>query len=173
MSQIDAALPSYGAIVDNGADKDQSFDAENTYYLGQTTRWTFKKMMLVAVPILGAILIVGGFALFLLKDFNHLYPGRGGEKSGYYEHGGEHVVQSSRSSSRTSNSAERSIPMSSPRVDDADDDDERQTTNSKHLAIPPLNDDAGANCAVHPDCKGLIGLCCPTSAGAILDCCKN
>jgi len=171
-------LPSYGAVAsadDEEKAVDQSFDAANTYYLRETTRWSTKKCLLIAVPILGAILIVGGFALFLLRDFSHLYPGRGGDKSGYYAHGGEHVVPSS---SKTTSGVNAPMTPSSKTDDDETGDESSEsktTTTTKHdksKSVAP-NKDAGATCAVHPDCAGLIGNCCPTDKGVVLECCAN
>ena len=153
-------LPSYGAIASRGSNDeeqavaDQSFDAAHTYYLQNNTPWTMKKVLLIAVPILAAVMIVGGFAFFLLRDFNHLYPGRGGDKSEYYAHGGEKVVPSS----STTGVESPIIPASTA------SDKSKTAVSSKH-------DDIGATCGVHPDCAHLIGNCCPTSAGKMLDCC--
>ena len=155
-------LPSYGAVASRGSNDeehaadDQPFDAAHTYYLTDNTRWTVKKVLLVAVPILAAAMIVGGFAFFLLRDFSHLYPGRGGDKSDYYAHGGEKVVPSS---SSTTGIDSPITPASSTTADY-----KSKSGSSKH-------DDIGATCGVHPDCAHLLGNCCPTPEGKMLDCC--
>jgi hypothetical protein len=154
-------LPSYGAVASRGSNDeehaaDQSFDAAHTYYLTDNTRWTMKKVLLIAVPILAAVMIVGGFAFFLLRDFSHLYPGRGGDKSEYYAHGGEKVVPSSSTTTG----------INSPITPASTAGDKSKSGSSK-------NNDIGATCGVHPDCAHLLGNCCPTSSGKMLDCCYN
>jgi len=174
----DEKLPSYGAVAspkDEEANAvDQSFDAANTYYLRNTTRWSFKKVMLIVVPIIGAALIIGGFALFLLRDFSHLYPGHTGDKSYYTGGGSEHVVSSDSSSSGGGGSDARNPPRTPPAAQDDDDSTEASISTSKaKKSKSNPDDDAGANCAVHPDCTGLIGKCCPTPEGVQLECCRN
>jgi len=82
----------YGAI--EGAEQgevDHSFDADNLRFLPDedenlSKAQRVRKYLLVAVPILVAILVVGGAALFLLRDFSHLYPGPGGSSSSSGRH---------------------------------------------------------------------------------------
>ena len=73
-------LSDYGAISKEEEERDPSFDADNAYYLKDSVSLTpqqrIKKFCLVAVPVLVAVVIVGGAALFLLRDFTHLYPGK-------------------------------------------------------------------------------------------------
>ena len=55
----------YGAVKEERVD----YDIENTYYIKEeelTLREKWNKFMLVALQILAAFLIVGGFALYLL-----------------------------------------------------------------------------------------------------------
>jgi hypothetical protein len=95
---------SYGSLSKNGADNvvvedgevnnedaanksiiddehDSAFQEGNTYYLKNSAPLSVKKVLLSIVPILGAVLLMGGIVLFLLRDFNHLYPGRGGDQN--------------------------------------------------------------------------------------------
>jgi len=167
-------LPNYGAVADEeNAKLDQAFDPSNTYYLQDQTRWTLKKILLVVVPILGAVLIVGGFALFLLRDFSHLYPGQNGDKSGYYAHGGEHVVPSSNGGGGDEEEIHAPLGPYSKHKEDSDYEDETSSKHHGSSGSSTTPSDAGATCAVHPDCSGLIGNCCPTTAGTFLECCKN
>jgi len=73
---IMAESKSYGAIkVPEG--NDEHYDEKNTYYLnsGQSTWGSFCRG---AVPIVIALLIMGGFAYGMSHDFNHFYgPPRG------------------------------------------------------------------------------------------------
>ena len=75
-------LSEYGAISTQEEEGDRSFDADNAYYLkgdvSLTPQQRIRKIVVVTVPILLALLIVGGAALFILRDFTHLYPGKSG-----------------------------------------------------------------------------------------------
>ena len=165
-------LPNYGAVasagsVDEEHAVDQSFDAANTYYLTDNSRWTIKKMFLIAVPILAAAMIVGGFALFLLRDFSHLYPGRGGDKTSYHAVGVERVVPSSSTHSGTDSA------VAGGHISGNSDSQTVSTKNDKGKSWPSHDEDIAATCGVHPDCASLIGNCCPASSGIMLDCCHN
>lgn len=161
-----STLPNYGALPlpgDNNDAADTPFDPDNTYYLKDTSRWTTRKVVSIAVPILAAMMVMGGIALFLLKDFNHLYPGRGGDKSPFYSNSGGVATPKSSSSdtkspvafSTTKQHHDSTTPASSP---------------SKNKVVYTV-DAAGASCAVHPDCSLLSGNCCPTAEGLMLACC--
>ena len=78
-------LPEYGSLKTSSAQADEDvqkdgdvwFDADNAYYLkdGKTNLTAAergKKLLLICVPIFTALLIVGGAALFLLRDFGNV-----------------------------------------------------------------------------------------------------
>lgn len=157
-----APTVNYGSVEEEVSD--QAFDEKNAYYLKETTltrEQKLRKLSAIAVPILAAILIVGGAALYLLKDFNMLYPGRGGgnNENGKYnpsrfEHPSEdHVV--TEESNTDSSSTKHYSP--SPRASEKKDPS-----------------DVASACAAHKKCKdnGLVGLCCPTLDDTFLGCCN-
>lgn len=158
-----SSLPTnYGSVeASENTAVDQPFDADNAYYLkGSASRLTreqrMRKALLVAVPILAAILIVGGAALFLFRDFNHLYPGQGGsvrDRGGYPRTPG-----SSTTTTTTKSSDSHSNSFSPP-----------SSSKDKGSASEGL-----MACSAHPKCASaqLIGDCCPTSLGVMLDCCN-
>jgi hypothetical protein len=182
-----APVPSYGSIASSApsaasrsevdpligssqplAADEVSFDANQTYYLKPNTRWTRRKIWATTVPILAACIVMGGIAYFLLRDFGHLYPGRGGDRSPFYSNGGMSPVtekeESESSVSKASNGVEN---FPSKRTGSRSSG---TAGTSKHNEDTTL--DAGANCAVHPDCSKLAGDCCPTSDGHMLVCCN-
>lgn len=155
----------YGAVsntneVDNieqhHHDDNDTFDANTTYYLKDTNRWTFRKLISLTVPLLGAVLILGGAVWYLLSDFNHLYPGHesSSSSSSSYEkrqNGGSSTVSSTSSSNQIS-------PKATP----------------KESEITPSNKGKGmkiAACRNYEACSALIGDCCPTPEGKTLECC--
>jgi len=173
----------YGA-VDKGETnepEDAAFDAENTYYLKDSgRRLTLKKMMLIAVPILAAILIMGGAALFLYRDFNHLYPGAQGDAGSKVWTSSSSTPHVSSSSDAESSSAEgKKTP---PLRISSHSNSSSASTKSKAAEtddFPPAKsgggDGSSAACWDHVKCaeKGLLGDCCPTAVGDMLFCCTE
>ena len=153
----------YGSVEDQAATeaKDEAFDEKNAYYLKETTltrEQKIRKCTAVAVPLLAAVLLVGGAALYLLRDFDLLYPGRGSgnsqEPSNYipskYD---QHTVVSEEPDSSSSKSSTHSGPSSS----------------SSEKKDPS---DMASSCVAHEKCSGLVGECCPTLDGKFLLCCN-
>jgi hypothetical protein len=143
------------------------FDSDSTYYLKDDRKWTYQKMVSTAIPLIGAVLIIGGAVVFLLRDFNHLYPGRGGSGD------------SGPSSSSNDNTLRTlPLPVVSPIA-------QQQPKPVPVLVLPVLRAPAPvkrskldsptsltSSCLLHAKCDGLIGECCPTEDGIFLDCCS-
>jgi hypothetical protein len=155
-------VPDYGSTMSPIEPKegDASFDTDNMYYvkpesLTPAQRW--RKVMLLGVPIIAALMIVGGAAFFLLRDFGSLYPGPsggGGERTG------------TTVGVRESPHASANVPAPSPHFVDAP-----PIHNKKH-AQPSTISDTAAACSAHEACSPLIGNCCPSEGGIFLDCCN-
>jgi hypothetical protein len=141
MSSLKA--PRYGAItVADDEPTDHSFDADQAYYLKETSAYAtpqqrLRKRLLGSIPLLAALLIMGGSAYYLYRSFDRLYPGPGG--------GGG-----------TPSTVDRSRSAPSPT--------RPSSTKSVHHV------DA-AQCDAHPACAPLGGDCCPTADGVMLECC--
>jgi hypothetical protein len=158
----DAATKS--SIIDEH-DSSAAFQEGNTYYLKNSAPLSIKKALLSAVPILGAVLLMGVIVLFLLRDFNHLYPGRGGDQNPSPEdyHRSSPVVVHSlgttddEPSPRPRHHSSSSLPVSSSSI---------KTTHDMKLSS------SSAECTAHPNCAGLIGQCCPTDEDVKLECCS-
>ncbi|GKY96868.1 hypothetical protein MPSEU_000645900 [Mayamaea pseudoterrestris] len=155
-----ASKSSYGAVeADDNAAVDRTFDAESTYYLPSSNgaplsfRQRTRKLLNVWVPILLAVFIMGGFAWYLLRDFNNLYPGRGGGSPD----GGTVVLPTGKKSLDDSKAQSISRGPS----------DASTTASGKRL------ESSNASCAAHSACQKLelIGNCCPTDKGVVLECC--
>jgi hypothetical protein len=147
----------YGAISNSEEEEKASegFDSNNTYYLTDNGSWTCRKLFLMAVPLLGAALIIGGAVWYLLSDFNHLYPGPGPTTTGSRSEG--HTIRVP---------PPPPVPAIAPSPQKVTQKVEQKSNNENSKS-----DDA-ASCISHPACSGLIGDCCPTSAGVLLDCCN-
>lgn len=170
-------IPSYGSVNDAtetsyftakaGPDEeavDQSFDADQTYYLRSGSDLTFKqklrKYAVAAVPILLAALIMGFFTFYLLRNFSHLYPARGGEP----------VIKREPSHTTTVT------------AEDYHGEDQNNAVKTPEIHHRPLTDDdekpirskteGSSSCSAHPNCSHLIGDCCPSANGVMLDCCN-
>jgi hypothetical protein len=157
-------VPDYGSTMSPIEPKegDASFDTDNMYYVKADTltpaqRW--KKVMLLGVPIICALMIVGGAAAFLLRDFGILYPGPStggsGKRTGTTVGARTHPVDSS------------NVPAPAPHEKYL-----APTIHKKKHAQPSTGSDAATACSAHEACSPLIGDCCPSEGGIFLDCCN-
>jgi hypothetical protein len=171
----------YGSIqpCEGNADNDQSFDAENAYYLGDSgSNLTFeqkiRKTIKFAFPIIVAIVIMGGFGLYLFRDFNTLYPGRGGGRDGDSQPSGSgsHVI-SGKAPIQVDASGSSPDSKNGPR--DPLDTDVSSSSTISTKSNTGRKDGLGASCSSYSSCSslGLIGDCCPTAKGDFLDCCQT
>ena len=149
---MSAPTVGYGSIADNvAATTDRPFDVLDTYYLKdtpQTAHERRKKCFASMAPILLAIIIMGGIAVWLLANFARLYPtsavDRDYDSSSSGEHRGVPVPL-----------APSGVPPTAPPI----------------VQIKPTPE---ADCKSNAKCHalGLIGQCCPTLAGDTLLCCN-
>jgi hypothetical protein len=164
----DAPPATKSSIIDEH--DSSAFQAGNTYYLKNSAPLSIKKALLSAVPILGAVLLMGVIVLFLLRDFNHLYPGRGGDQNpspeDYHDRSSPVMVPvvvhslsttDGEPSPRPRHHSSSSLPVPSSSI---------KTSHDIKLSS------SSAACAAHPNCAGLIGQCCPTDENVKLECCS-
>ena len=88
---------------------------------------------------------------YLLSDFNHLYPGPGPTTTSTGTEG--HTIR---------------VPPP-PSVAAVAPSPQKVTQKSNN---EKTNSDDAVSCSSHPACSGLIGDCCPTSTGVLLECCS-
>ncbi|KAL7442659.1 hypothetical protein ACHAXM_011985 [Skeletonema potamos] len=133
---------SYGAIPRGDAEDNADFDETNLSYLKQSS-FSWNRFCRATVPIIIALLIMGGFAFGMGHGFGNLYgpPKSSGDNSIKNKENWYSSDDTSSSASIASNSA---------------------ATKSS----------AGAECAANSKCNalGLIGDCCPHD-GVMLGCC--
>lgn len=148
-------------------EQQQHFQETNLlYYKGRTLSQQEKtaKLIKIAVPIVIAILLIGGLAWFLLGDFGHLYPGPSGAKQPGYSY--------------TISSPAATPPTSSSEVSSKSHSGSSSSTTSSEPAPAPKDSShsssGAAACSAHSACStlGLVGECCPTSSGTMLECCS-
>ena len=148
-----SATKTYGTAEaqEEGA-ADQSYDIDNTYYVKErelSGKEKCAKFMLVLVPILAAVLLVGGFTFYVIS---HVL-----ERGGAGGHGKVDVsypVPSPSNAARPGSYPAKHAPAPSP--------EEKKSTSSGSSA-----------CSANIKCAdlGLVGDCCPTKAGVTLGCC--
>jgi hypothetical protein len=160
-------VPDYGSTMSPIEPKegDASFDTDNMYYvkpesLTPAQRW--RKILLLGVPIACALLIVGGAATLLLRDFGSLYPGPGGSSG---KRTGTTVGV------RTHPEDSSNVPAPAPHEKNLPVVDAPTIHKKKH-APPSTSSDATAACSAHEACSALIGICCPSEGGIFLECCN-
>lgn len=145
----------YGSIEDSKVDgsDDVGFDEESAYYLKSTDPASVRLRRVVrgSIPIMIAILIIGGAAYFLTKDFSFLYPGANGARHQEYP---ANIEVTSYNAARHHGEYDG---IRGP----------RPTLNS-------ISSQSGeAACSAHEGCSMLVGNCCPSDDGTNLDCCSN
>lgn len=166
----------YGAVKGDG---EEFYDVENMLYVKErelTLKQKCHKIMLVALPILAALVIIGGFTLYVLFDSGILGRGphqRGGsgDVSTPSSRGGENPFVTSKSTSSSSVPSPIAKGGSAP-----------VTTYHSTGSVPsPISKGGSAPvktgssaCSANEKCAklGLTGACCPTNDGVMLGCCN-
>jgi len=158
----------YGSVNDEEAGATgNNFDESNLYYIKEkemSKREKAMKMIKLVVPIIIAVLFLGGLAFMLVHNFGKLYPGPGpgGQKVPSRGSGGSvsHPTSPSHDIAHDGGgggiaSAPVPVPVPVPR------------------RSVPTTKDGGSSCAAYPKCtdRGLTGECCPTGGGVKLECC--
>mmetsp|Transcript_8022 Transcript_8022/g.12560 ORF Transcript_8022/g.12560 Transcript_8022/m.12560 type:complete len:160 (-) Transcript_8022:905-1384(-) len=153
----------YGSI--EGGESDAAFDLTDTYYLGEgetSPESRRKRYVSIGITFFVALLIVGGAAYFLSRDFGHLYPGSRGDPHSYNNHYHDNT-ESNNDDTTPVDPGPSPIPKGySPSA---------TVTNKSSTSQKPKNQ--SSSCSVNEKCnkRGLLGDCCPTSKGEFLDCC--
>jgi hypothetical protein len=156
----------YGSVNRTGGEVEEADEFKETdllYYKEKEPSRQEKMMKIVkiAVPIIIAFLLIGGFAWVLFKDFGRLYPGPAGS------HIPDHP------------------PAAAPAPAFVPDKGPQPTIIQKYAELPASTGSSssssttstksisGSACAANSRCSalGLTGECCPTSAGTVLECC--
>lgn len=148
---------------------------DNTQYITETNSDRRKRCMNALAPIIIFVLIMGGLAFALSKDFNHLYPGHGGGPIGEEQtvHHTPVAPQDEQSNDTTRTGATPTNDSVHSSIDTASTmNDESQDT----LKNKPIQDKIDhSECSYHTECLklNLTGSCCPTLEGVMLNCCSS
>jgi hypothetical protein len=156
--------PRYGTIPIQDEVADSSFDADQAYYLKETSRPQWRRRILGGLPLLAALLIMGGVSYLLYRSFDRLYPGPGG--------GREEPAPIQRKPINREDNHKNILPPEPP-LKPPEPPLKPPEPPLKPPAKPSKNDYAVAQCTAYPKCSALIGDCCPTDQGIILECCAG
>jgi len=150
----------YGTAPQEGTAADE-YDIDNTYYVKERTmsrKERINKFLLLLLPILLAVLLVGGFAFYVVS---HVLE-RGGGRHGNIDVTPQ--VSTKGTASRPANSRPGTYPTE-PKLAPAPAP--ISTKEKSHASS------GSSACASNSKCAdlGLIGDCCPTKQGVTLGCC--
>jgi hypothetical protein len=162
----------YGSVNETpgggGEDVDHFKETDLLYYKEKqpSKQERIMKIVKIAVPMIIAVVLIGGLAWFLLRDFGQLYPGPAGT------HTSDHAPASVPTSSvqrvpvPTNVQPEKGLqPAAIPKYPSSGSSSSSSTKSTKSSI--------GSTCAANSKCSalGLTGECCPTAAGTMLECC--
>ena len=133
------------------------YEMGQTYYLKPTK--SKKALLRGLVPIIIALLILGGAGYYFFEDV--LNPGAGHHGSGK---GGE--VETTNEVVKSSTTKHIAKEKGEGVVEDAPAAPEEKTKGS--------SSSSSGSCSSYPKCvaTGLTGMCCPAAGGIMLECCK-
>lgn len=150
-------MKNYGSakLSEEGASAADQYDLDNTYYVKERTmsrKERLTKCMLVLVPILAAVILVGGFAYFVIS---HVLE-RGGRGNR------DHAAVAIPANPSSGGGRPASRPGTYP-----------STEFEPPPAPAPKEKTHSASCSANSKCVdlGLKGECCPTNDGVTLGCC--
>jgi len=156
---MSAEVKNYGSAQAEEGGRDQSdYDIDNTFYVKEremSRQEKCTKLMLVLLPIVLALLLVGGFTFYVIS---HVLVRGGGSKHGdlaYPPAAPSPAASGHKPQSRPGHYPAESPPSSTPK--------EKSVETSGSSACSD-----NAKCAK----LGLIGECCPTKQGVKLGCCN-
>ena len=158
----------YGSVnndEESGATTDsKSFDESNLYFMKDedlSKKEKGVKVFKLAVPIIIAVLLIGGLAFLMFHNFAHFYPGRGGNKH-------SHSMSSGATPWPNDDDGTSGASISAPWSKDDD------SASGFSIPAPSTSTSGGSSCSANPKCVdlGLTGQCCPSGSGVQLSCCS-
>lgn len=148
----------YGSAQQAEEGTADQYDLDNTYYVKErpmSTKERCGKIMLVLLPIVLALLLVGGFTYYVISNVLQKGGGRGHD-----------TVTTFPSSPKGGSSGQETRPGTYP------------TEHSPPAPAPAPKEKSHASsgssaCSSNLKCAdlGLVGECCPTKQGVTLGCC--
>lgn len=173
--------PSYGSVprsepaTDTEGQQQQSphvFREDSMLYVKDrvlSPREKWKKCMLASIPLIAALIIVGGAAYGLLRKFDIFYPPPHGDYSPQYtpRYAPYHSLVDDKEPTPVA------APHKAPLPSSASPPQPTSSSSSSSKSSSRTSSNGSADCSAHPKCDelGLIGVCCPTQDGILLGCC--
>lgn len=166
---IKIIMPEYGSIPSGSEDPDLSFEEYDVNYirvkeLSAKERWT--KRIKTAVPIIVALIIIGGFGWFTSQAI------KPPQTHGAIEVDYKDPAQIPEDGDSTT-SYEPLSPLPSPTPRAKDEGRYSGTTSTQSNIKSKSSGGSGPTCSANSKCDklGLVGQCCPTGEGVTLGCC--
>ena len=153
----------------NNDNTNSYFKESDLYYYKEeelTKKEKTMKIIKACVPILIAVLLIGGFTWILVQNFGTLYPSPGQKQRIRPSTG---IETSSSSSDHTAPPNDDDIihaPILTPIIS--------KDTTATTSTTSSTKDNGKSSCSAYSKCfdLGLTGECCPTLAGDKLECCN-
>ena len=161
----------YGSIP-SGKGSAASFDEEHLRFLPETSatltpRQKRTKCFLMSLPIIVAVLMMGGLAVMFNKD---VFGPQQSVTTKTLEH--DSTSSSSTSSKKSAASSTATSQPKHPADDSADSSTPSSSDTSSSSSSSTLSEDDPSACSQHKGCADLEGFCCPTTDGLTLECCN-
>ena len=161
----------YGSIP-SGKGSAASFDEEHLRFLPETSATLTPhqkrtKCFLMSLPIIVAVLMMGGLAVMFNKD---VFGPQQSVTTKTLEH--DSTSSSSTSSKKSAASSTATSQPKHPADDSADSSTPSSSDTSSSSSSSTLSEDDPSACSQHKGCADLEGFCCPTTDGLTLECCN-
>ena len=157
----------YGSIP-SGKGSAASFDEEHLRFLPETSAMLTPhqkrtKCFLMSLPIIVAVLMMGGLAVMFNKD---VFGPQQSVTTKTLEH--DSTTSSSTSSKKSAASSTSQPKQHADETADSTTPSSSDTSSSSST----LSEDDPSACSQHKGCADLEGFCCPTTDGLTLECCN-
>jgi hypothetical protein len=152
----------------NNNNNNSYFKESDLYYYKEdklTNKEKMTKVIKSCVPILIAVLLIGGITWILVQNFGTLYPSPG-QRQRIRPSDGIKTASSSHHNAPTDDDGSIHAPILTPRIS--------KDTTATTTTTSSTKDNGESSCSAYSKCfdLGLSGECCPTLAGDKLECCN-
>ena len=149
-----------------------TYPIENTQYIVSTAEESRRKCVNASIPVMLFVVLMSSIAFALSRDFNHLYPGRGGDPSSSTSKTNANGGSASKHSWVSEDVETTTAPESTAHV--SSKPTSGTINNVKDVQNAEAQDNSHADCSFHNKCiaANLTGICCPTPEDVLLDCCN-
>ena len=152
----------------NNNNNNSYFKESDLYYYKEDELTKKEKMMKIiksCIPILIAVLLIGGITWILVQNFGTLYPSPGQRQRIRPSTGIENSSSSHRNAPQNDDDSIHA-PILIPRTS--------KDTTATTATTSSTKDNGKSSCSAYSKCfdLGLTGECCPTLAGDKLECCN-